>query len=553
MPSHQSKPKTKSQTQTQAKSKAKAKADANTAPPSTSKSKSAIDWRLVLLVVFFIAVAVAAVAINLSRTKDDSSKITSALDIDNGDLKINWDRYQTVDIALTDTLNITESGTYHLTGILEDGKVNIDTGVGEVRLILDNVTIKNSNGPAIYCASAEDLVIELVGENYLEDGSTFSTEYDEDVDGVIYSKADLTFNGDGELNIKSNHQDAIVGKDDIKFDGGVYDISASDDAIRGKDSVYIVNGEFTINSVADAIKATNETDQGKGFILIENGDLDITSGAKGVKATKDILVYDGDLLINSYDDAIHSNNYVGIVDGQIEINSGDDGIHADRELIIDGGSINLTKSYEGLEAQAITINGGNINVVATDDGINAGGGSDSSSTNRIGANDFSVDEDCIITINDGNIYVNSGGDGIDSNGYLYFIGGKVAVDGPTNNGNGALDATGGIYFNGGEVVAIGASGMAEDLGQQSNLPSISLYFDSLQSAGANIVIKNSNDETILEHTSAKTFNHLAAGSSYFVIGETYTIYIDGVEYQDFTLSSIVTTLGNSARNFGPRR
>lgn len=517
------------------------------------KKTKKIDWRFISVIIIFIVIAAAAVALNVNHTKDDTTKIASTIDIDNGDLKINWDRYQTVDIELSEALRISESGTYHLTGSLQDTNITIDAGVGEVRLILDNVTINSSDGPAIYCASAEDLVIELVGENYLSDGTTFASTYDEDVDGVIYSKADLTFGGEGSLTIKSNHLDAIVGKDDVKFNSGTYNITANDDAVRGKDSVYIVSGDFKINSVADAIKTTNETDAGKGFILIENGNLNITSGAKGIKATNNILIYDGAIQVNSYDDAIHSNNYVGIVGGQIEINSGDDGIHADRELIIDGGSIDIAKGYEGLESQAITINNGDIKVVATDDGINAGGGADSSATNRPGANNFSVDEDCAININDGKLYVNSGGDGIDSNGYLYFNGGTVAVDGPTNNGNGALDATGVIYYNGGEVIAVGASGMAENLGDKSNLPSISVFFTSMQQAGTTVEIKNSNDETILSYTAAKTFSHLAAGSKYFVLGETYTIYLNGEKYQDFNIASTVTTVGNSTQNFGPRR
>lgn len=517
------------------------------------KAKKKIDWRLISVIIVFIIIAAIAVIINLNHTNDDTAKIANTIDIDNGDLKINWDRYQTVDVELTEQLNITKSGTYHLTGSLHDANINIDAGVGEIRLILDNVTISSADGPAIYCASAEDLVIELVGENHLTDGAVFASTYDADVDGVIYSKADLVLGGEGSLIIESNHQDAIVGKDDVKFNGGSYDITSKDDAIRGKDSVYVVSGNFKINSVADAIKVTNETDSGKGFILIEDGNMNITSGAKGIKATKDILIYGGAMQINSYDDAIHSNNYIGIVSGQIEIDSGDDGIHADRELIIDGGNINLTKSYEGLEAQAITINNGDIKVMATDDGINAGGGADSSAANRPGANNFNVDENCAININNGNVHVNSGGDGIDSNGYLNFNGGKVIVDGPTNNGNGAIDATGGIRFNGGEVIAVGASGMAENLGDKSNLPSLSVFFSSMQQAGTNIEIKNSNDETVLEFTSAKTFSHMAAGSSYFVPGETYTIFVNDEKYQDFTISSTVTTLGNSAQNFGPKR
>jgi len=506
------------------------------------------DLKWVLFGLLVIAVAVIAILLNAGRSADDATKLVGTIDIDNGDQKINWDRYQTVDVDLAETLTISESGTYHITGVLEDGSIVVDAGVGEVRLILDNVTLKNSNGPAIYCSSAEDLVIELTGNNMLYDGEIYATSYDEDVDGAIYSKADLTFQGDGTLNLIANYRDGIVGKDDVKFNAGSYNITTNDDAIRGKDSVYVVGGDFVINAVADAIKTTNETDAGKGFVMIENGKLSITSGAKGIKATKTILIYDGFFTIVSHDDAIHSNNYVGVVGGTYSISSGDDGIHADRELIIDGGNLSIEKSYEGLEAQVVTINGGETKIIASDDGMNAGGGADGSANNRAGANTFNTDTNCILSINGGDVYIDSAGDGIDSNGYLYFNGGNVVVDGPTNNGNGALDAGAGIVMNGGSVVAVGASGMAETLGNSSTIYSVSMYFTSVQAAGTNIVIKDDAGNTVVEHTSAKTFNHLAAGTDKFEPGKTYAVYVNGVEDRTFTLNNIVTTVGNSNTN-----
>ncbi|MBR0424217.1 carbohydrate-binding domain-containing protein [Candidatus Saccharibacteria bacterium] len=512
------------------------------------KKPFAFDWKWVASAVVLIGLMVGlAVAVNLNynHTGDNASNISGTINIDNGDLKINWERYPSYNIELSETYTVTESGTYYFTGTLEDGSIIVKADAeAVVRIVLNGVTIKNSSGPAIACYSGDDIVIELVGENYLEDGSKYSTDLDEDVDGVIYSKSDLSFTGTGSLTIKGNYGDGIVSKDDLTFRSGTYNITAVDDAIRGKDSVHITDGDFTIKSTADAIKSTNETDTTKGFILIENGTFNITSSGKGIKATNSIMIYNGEYNIVSTDDAIHSNNYIGIIDGVINISSGDDGVHADARLIVDGGTINITKSYEGLEAQKISINAGKISIVANDDGINAGGGADASSTNRAGANTFDTDENCELIINDGEIYVNAAGDGVDSNGYLYFNGGTVTVDGPTNSGNGALDSGGGIVMNGGTVIAVGASGMAETLGSSSSVYNISVYFTSTLSAGTKIEIKNSAGETVISHTSAKAFNHLAAGTSAFKNGETYTIYVNGSEYQTFTISSVTTTVGS---------
>lgn len=520
-------------------------------------NKLDFDWRILLGVGVVILLIVVAILINLnhSHNGDNASNIAGSIDIDNGDTKINWSRYETYNVDLSsitsgENYTIKNSGVYYLSGNLSDGAIIIQTtSDGVVKLVLDNVSIKNSKGPGIACLSGDDLVIELVGTNKIEDGVSYSSDFNEDIDGAIYSKADLSFSGDGTLELVANYQDGIVGKDDVKFNSGTYNITSVDDGIRGKDSVYIVAGNFEINAGADAIKSTNETDTTKGFILIEKGEFDIVAGAKGIKAINSILIYGGDFDINSTDDAIHSNNYVGITGGDIEIASSDDGIHADARLIIDGGKIEIAKSYEGLEAQKISINGGDISVVSNDDGINAGGGADASATNRVGAGTFDADENCEIVINGGNVYVNAAGDGIDSNGWTYFNGGTVVVDGPTNNGNGALDSGLGISINGGSVITLGASGMAESLGSSSSVYNVSVYFTSTLEKGTKVEIKNSAGEILLSHTSAKSFNHLAAGTTAFKYGETYDIFINGEKNQSFTISDITTTVGNSNNNF----
>lgn len=469
--------------------------------PATSRKK--FDKRWLFAVVALVAVSIVAIVVNLHSSDNSPTKITGLVTVDNGDQKINWDRYSITDTELSDSLTITDSGIYHLTGTLTDGMVTIDSGVkGEVKLILDNVSITNSSGPAISCVSGDDLVIELVGENVLEDGAAYSANLDEDINGVLYSKADLSFNGDGTLNIVSNYQDAIVGKDDIKFGGGTYNIAAADDGIRGKDSVYITGGTFNIVSTEDAIKSANDTDSDKGFILVEGGD--------------------------------------------IQISAGDDGMHAEHTFAMQGGNINITKSYEGIEAPKIIINSGDIIVMSSDDGINAGSSSSDASTQTNGP--FVQDENCELTINGGNVYVNASGDGVDSNGHIYFNGGKVVVDGPTNNGNGALDSGIDITMNGGEVIAVGSSGMAESMGKNSKVPSLSIYFSSAQASGTKLEIKNSAGDTIMAHTSAKTFTNAVIGSDNFSVGSTYTIYLNGEKYQDFTIQNTITTIGNSNSN-----
>lgn len=509
-----------------------------------------LGW--VSAIVLIIGTLVASIILNISHDNANLSKVENSLIIDNGDQKINWNRYQTTTIRLSTSIEITKSGVYHLTGELENGSVTIKTpSNGEVKLILDNATIKNSSGPAIICASADDLVIELIGENYLADGKTYNQGYDADITGTIYSKADTIFQGDGSLVLDANYQDGIISKDDLKFISGTYDISANDDAIRGKDSVYILNGDFTVLANADGIKSTNDQDQGKGFVLIENGNFNFKTSAKGIKSTRSIFIYGGEFALETTDDTIHSDNFIGILGGNISIASGDDGIHANSELSITDGKINISKAYEGLEAQVVTINGGDISLMTTDDGINAGGGADSSAQNRKGAGAFNADENCILSINGGNLYVNAAGDGVDSNGWLYFNGGNTIIDGPTNSGNSALDSGMGIVINGGSVLALGSSGMAENLGNTSSVNNVSIFLSEATPKNTLVEIKNSAGDTLFSHTSAKSFNHIAAGSPSFNLGETYTLYLDGEETETFIITGTVTTVGNGSQQMMP--
>lgn len=524
---------------------------------------------------------------------DSVDSIDMSINIDKGNEKIDWSKYQDKNYELTDSITITEAGVYNLTGTLSNGSVTIDT-TGDVKLILNNVSITNSSGPAIYVANAQNVIIHTVegSTNYLEDGARYFG-YDAEVIGTIFSHDDIAFVGSGTLEVKSNSEDAIVSKDDLNINSGTYKITSVDDGIRGKDSVYIKSGTFNITSNGDGIKSTNDIGVEKGYILIENGIFDITSdldaiqsqtklliqngtfnittgggslnsssnsqnnwgrwgsstsndttSAKGLKSGDNLLIENGTFTFNTFDDAIHCNNYVGIKNGTLTIDSGDDGIHADTELIIDGGKIDVTKSYEGLEASKITINGGSINVVASDDGINVAGGNDSSSFGRPGSNNFSNNSDNVLTINGGTIYVNATGDGIDVNGSAYINGGETKVDGPTNDGNGSLDYDSTFEVNAGAFLAGGSSGMMQGISSSSKLYNLSIGFTSNYGNSDVITIVDSLDNEIISYSSSKSYSSLVVATPSFQKGESYVIKINGADYKSFTISNITTNIGN---------
>ena len=105
-----------------------------------------------------------------------------------------------------------------------------------------------------------------------------------------------------------------------------------------------------------------------------------STSMKGLKATNSLLISGGNFTINSADDSVHSDVSVIINGGTFAIASGDDAIHAEDTLTVTAGKIDISESYEGLEALHIDVQGGDIKLKASDDGLNAAGGTDQSGT-----------------------------------------------------------------------------------------------------------------------------------------------------------------------------
>lgn len=544
--------------------------------------------RIALLFCIGITIGCLTACGNNNEVVTGVNKIDDSVDLDNGEEKVDWDSLDTSNIELNSkSLNITEGGVYTLSGSINNGAVIVDT-TEDIKLILDNVNIKNNNGPAIIIESANNAIIELVNgsNNILEDGSSYdNTEYD----GCIFSKDDLVLQGNGTLKVISNYLDGIVSNDDLKIVSGTYIIDSQDDGIRGKDSVYIVDGNITINSGADGIKSTNDTDDTKGYVNIDNGNITINSvedgiqaetkliinngvfniktddgssssltaidryfygassyddtSSKGLKSGDNLVIKNGTLNIDSKDDSIHSNNHVGISGGEISISSGDDGVHADSDIVIDNGKITISNSYEGIEASNITINNGNINIIAQDDGVNISGGNDSSSVNgRPGQNNMSSSNGTL-TINDGVVYVNAVGDGLDANGSIVINGGKVLVDGPTDNGNGPLDYDKTFDINAGEFIAVGYSGMAQNASDSSK--QYSVMFNLSNTSSGKLSLVDSSGNTVFEYAPKKKYQSVLISSKKIDKGNKYSLVIDGKEVDTITIDSITNLSGYS--------
>lgn len=267
-------------------------------------------------------------------------------------------------------VTISEEGIYVITGTAENTTIVIDADAAKVQLVLDNVTIANDNTPAIYVKSADKVFVTTIGDNNLTVTGSFTSDGDTETDAVIFAKDDIVFNGTGTLSISST-KNGISGKDDIKFTGGSYNITSSADAVEANDSILINDGSFVIKSEKDALHSENSDDTSVGSIYISGGTFNIDAESDGIQATT--------------------------------------------TLVIDGGTISVNAS-EGLEATYVQLNGGKIDISASDDGINA-------SPKGKGF-------DTVIEINDGNLTINMASgdtDALDTNGDLYINGGTVDI------------------------------------------------------------------------------------------------------------------------------
>ncbi len=512
-------------------------------------------------------------------------------------------------------VTITAGGTYQISGSLNDGQVIVDSADEEtVHLLLNGADITSSSSAPIYVLNAEKTVITLVEgtENMLTDGDSYQLVEEDEPNAALFSKDDLTINGMGSLIVYGNYNHGIVSKDDLKIVSGSITIQAVNDGIKGRDSITILNPVLNITAGGDGMQSNNEEDPKEGIVLIEGGDIKITAGQDGIQAQTTLSISGGDFLItsgggsangrehwegmnrgadfgttvndsgesakglkagvlvtitggyfqvDSADDTIHSNDTVTISDGDYLLTSGDDGIHADTLLEIRGGDLILDQSYEGIESSEILISGGNLHLIASDDGINGSSGSGEGGMGGFGG--FGGG-DSSLSITGGTIFVDAGGDGIDINGSITMSDGIVLVNGPTNNGNGALDYLGEFNISGGILVAVGSAGMAQAPSQTSSQYSLIYGFGNyFVRAGIAFNIKSASGESILTFVPTKEYQTLVISTPDLVGGETYqlsvggttsgsltdgfsteNVYSEGNQVDTITLSGMVTTGGS---------
>ncbi len=314
---------------------------------------------------------------------------------------------KTITVKDGEDVNITSAGVYVLSGTASNCTVRVEIGSSDkVQLVLDGLDITNESAPAIYVVSADKCFVTTAdGESSLSVTGTFTADGDTNTDAVIFSKDDIVLNGTGTLTLSAPNGSGVAGKDDLKVTGGTYSITCGAHAVEANDSITIGGGTFTINAGKDGFHCNNSDDDTKGDVIITDGTFNITAGSDGVQGTTFVR--------------------------------------------IDGGTFDINSS-EGIEATYVEINGGEITITASDDGINASANSTA--------------YEVMVVFNGGYTTINMGAgdtDGVDANGKVVVNGGTVSV----NTSGNSFDYDTGKEFNGGTIIINGeeVSEIPEDM------------------------------------------------------------------------------------------
>ena len=387
----------------------------------------------------------------------------------------------------SDKYNVILSGSW-------DGGITIESKKSDIMVTLASATITAIDTPALILKGENVTYIKSDGSSLICDTS------DNGKKGALTSDGNVVFFGDGDLTVNGEKKHGLKVDGTVEIEGGTLRINMGEGAEGNgisADAAFLMNGGYLyINAMGNVhgeeskgIKVNGrEGDNPMGWVEINGGYIEIESVGKGITA-----------------------GFKAEEDGETEDTSDD----PDPILTINGGvgkihstgtpyeiSDEESLSPEGLEAKdRLVINGGVIEISATDDAINAGNA---------------------IEINGGYIFALSrGDDGMDSNGTLTINGGTTVIIGAGGMGLGIdCESDNNFKYNGGTLIGIGGGNNAPMSGDR-----ISFSFDV---SGKNFVLQNEEGSVIAAFALPFEYaqNNVVVMSEDLEKGKTYSVIVN---------------------------
>ena len=407
---------------------------------------------------------------------------------------------------------------------LPEGTVSIQ--LSDSGITVDGEKASSDDTAAVY--TAHDIVFYQAGQGFTYGEGTAADEHTQeeaDAHTVIHITQPGTYALSGTLS---------AGQVAVDLGEG-----AEEDA--GAVVTLILNGADITCTVAPAVIFYN---------VYECGSADTETAAKDVDtsaAGANVVIADGteNNITGSYvariykpDSVVLNENGTAVADSK-KLHKYDGAFYSKMSMNVDGGAegtgiLNIFAENEGLDSELhLTINGGNINILAGNDGIN---------TNEDGVSVTTINGGCL------DIRVDGGtgeGDGIDSNGWLVINGGSVTAAACAASGDAGIDSDMGIYINGGTVMA---SGNMYDRIEDSGQNYVVFSFAERQQGGTTYTLEDVGSMPIGSYTPANDFTYLVISDGN--MSAAYYRLLQG----EAPLSGIVSAgeMGSGGMGGGPR-
>lgn len=367
------------------------------------------------------------------------------------------------------TVTITDEGTYILTGTLDDGQIIVNADKNDkLHLVLRDAAVHSSTSAALYVLQCDKAVVTLEGDNALSSGESFAAIDENNIDGAVYAKEDLTFNGTGSLAVTAPAGHGIVCKDDLVFTGGSYTVASAGHGLDANDSIRISGAEFSVQTGQDGFHAENNDDASLGFVYVESGSFIVEAEGDGLSAGADLTLLGGSYRITagggSENAAVKSSdNWGGFPGGGGMMGSGGTGRPGGKggaggvsfSSAQTSGSAEDSTSMKGIKSGAsLTVSGGSYTLDTADDALHANGNvTVSGGIFDLSSGDDGIHADETLTVSDGTVTVNESYEGLEGL-HITVSGGVIrltcsddginAAGGTDQSGTGGRDQFGGM-------------------------------------------------------------------------------------------------------------